>query len=86
MVAQGRSRRAAIGLFHQRPENLHAVERPLGASGAIATGRGHSASVAAMMTAASSSVGVGDIATPVGGANGFSGWVTKCRLGVFVVC
>lgn len=65
-----------MGLFHQRPEKRHEVLRRVGVVAARITGRGHSASVAAMIAAASSSVGVGDIATPVGGAKSLSDVVT----------
>lgn len=66
-----------MGLLHHRPEKRHVVDLAGVGSAESITGLGHSASVAAMMTAASSSVGVGDIATPVGGPNGSKDWLTS---------
>ncbi len=70
----GRLRRTGVGADHHRPLNRQDVRRSRSV-GAACTGRGHSASTAATIAAASSAVGVGRIT----GTDRASGTLSRLR-------
>ena len=72
----GRSRRAATGRAHQRPEKRHAGVGSSTTALVGAAGRGQVISIAATIAAISSSVGVGWM-SPISGASG------RCHSGMF---